>query len=61
MNGDIDTFVAGVGTGGTIGGVGKFLKSKNPNISLIVADPEGSVVADAVNKGCLYMKMDLGL
>ena len=51
MNGDIDAFVAGVGTGGTISGVGKFLKSKNPNISLIVADPEGSVVADAVNKG----------
>ena len=51
MDGDIDAFVAGVGTGGTISGVGKFLKSKNPNLKLIVADPIGSVVADAVNKG----------
>ena len=51
MDGDIDAFVAGVGTGGTISGVGKFLKSKNPNLRLIVADPIGSVVADAVNKG----------
>ena len=51
MNGDIDAFVAGVGTGGTISGVGKFLKSKNSELKLVVADPEGSVVADAVNKG----------
>ena len=51
MDGDIDAFVAGVGTGGTISGVGKFLKSKNPNLKLVVADPIGSVVADAVNKG----------
>ena len=51
MDGNIDAFVAGVGTGGTISGVGKFLKSKNPNLKLVVADPIGSVVADAVNKG----------
>ncbi len=51
MEGNIDAFVAGVGTGGTISGVGRFLKSKNPNIKVIIADPIGSVVADAVNTG----------
>ena len=51
MEGNIDAFVAGVGTGGTISGVGGFLKSKNPNIKVIIADPIGSVVADAVNNG----------
>ena len=51
MEGNIDAFVAGVGTGGTISGVGGFLKSKNPNINVIIADPIGSVVADAVNTG----------
>ena len=51
MEGNIDAFVAGVGTGGTISGVGGFLKSKNPNIKVVIADPVGSVVADAVNTG----------
>lgn len=51
MEGNIVAFVAGVGTGGTISGVGGFLKSKNPNIKVIIADPIGSVVADAVNTG----------
>jgi cystathionine beta-synthase len=51
MEGTLDAFVAGVGTGGTISGVGGFLKSKNPNIKVIIADPIGSVVADAVNTG----------
>ena len=51
MEGNIDAFVAGVGTGGTISGVGAFLKSKNLDIKVVVADPVGSVVADAVNTG----------
>ena len=51
MEGNIDAFVAGVGTGGTISGVGRFLKSKNPNVRIVIADPVGSVVADAVNTG----------
>ena len=51
MEGDIDAFVAGVGTGGTISGVGEFLKSKNPDIKIVIADPVGSVIADAVNNG----------
>lgn len=43
-NGEIDFFVAGVGTGGTISGVGEYLKSKNPNIKIIAVEPETSPV-----------------
>ena len=43
-DGDIDIFVAGVGTGGTISGVGEYLKSKNPNIKIVAVEPETSPV-----------------
>jgi cystathionine beta-synthase len=43
LDGKIDVFVAGVGTGGTISGTGHFLKSKNPNLIVVGADPEGSL------------------
>ncbi len=46
MDGRIDYFVAGVGTGGTISGVAQFLKEKDPNIKIIGVDPKGSVFYD---------------
>ena len=39
----ITHFIAGAGTGGTLCGVGKYLKEMNPSIQIIAADPEGSV------------------
>jgi cystathionine beta-synthase len=42
----LDVFVAGAGTGGTISGVGKFLKEKNPKTKIILADPIGSILYD---------------
>ena len=49
----VDAVVAGVGSGGTITGVGRFLRKVSPSTRIILADPKGSVLADAVSTGKL--------
>ena len=53
MEGRIDLVVAGVGTGGTLGGVAKFLKENDPRIRVVGVDPEGSIFYDYFHSGTL--------
>ncbi|KIJ54663.1 hypothetical protein M422DRAFT_24567 [Sphaerobolus stellatus SS14] len=53
-NGNINAFVSGAGTGGTIAGIGGFLKSVKNSIRVILADPEGSGLYNKVKYGVMY-------
>ena len=51
MNRDVDAIVIGVGSSGTVAGIGAYLEKHSPATEIILADPVGSVLADYINKG----------
>lgn len=58
MNGKLDAFVAGAGTGGTISGIAKYLRERIPQLGVYLADPQGSGFYNRVNFGVLYDKVE---
>ncbi|KAI8449026.1 tryptophan synthase beta subunit-like PLP-dependent enzyme [Phakopsora pachyrhizi] len=57
--GKIFGFVSGVGTGGTLSGVGGFLRSKDPDVKIIVVDPPGSGVFNKVKEGVMFSETEV--
>tara|TARA_B100001029_G_scaffold179305_1_gene188339 strand:+ start:1168 stop:2139 length:972 start_codon:yes stop_codon:yes gene_type:complete len=53
LGGKVDAVVCGVGTGGTISGLGKYFEKKSPHTEMILADPKGSIVKDKVEKNII--------
>jgi cystathionine beta-synthase len=51
MDGDVDAIVVGVGSGGTLTGIGRFMRGASPKTAIVLADPEGSVLAPYVETG----------
>jgi cystathionine beta-synthase len=53
MGGDLDAVVVGVGSGGTLTGIGRFMKRAAPKVKMILADPKGSVLAPLIKTGTM--------
>jgi cystathionine beta-synthase len=53
MGGDLDAVVVGVGSGGTLTGIGRFMKRAAPKVKMILADPQGSVLAPLLKTGTM--------
>ncbi|WP_370675427.1 pyridoxal-phosphate dependent enzyme [Pleomorphomonas sp. PLEO] len=51
LDGDVDAIVVGVGSGGTLSGIGRYFKRVSPKTEMVLADPTGSVLAPLVNTG----------
>ncbi len=51
MGGDVDAVVCGVGSGGTITGIGRFMAAHSPKTEMVLADPVGSILADHIETG----------
>jgi cystathionine beta-synthase len=54
LGGELDAIVLGVGSSGTVSGLGKYLAEHAPHVDLVLADPEGSILADYINKGEMH-------
>ena len=59
MDGKLDAFVMGAGTGGTLTGVSLYLKEKNPNIHIVLADPFGSGLYNKVMHGIMFAETEI--
>ena len=51
MGGELDAIVLGVGSSGTVAGIGNYLKKHAPGVDMVLADPVGSILTDYINKG----------
>jgi cystathionine beta-synthase len=51
MEGDLDAVVVGVGSGGTLTGLGRFFAKASPKTKMVLADPVGSILAPLVERG----------